>query len=69
MMQSMKMRLGSFFYNTLVTSENFTITSTVNEIEITVSVENLAQLLGVPYVGFSDYTSQDWPFVPGWIML
>lgn len=53
------------FYQWLVFDDNLEITSTVNEIEIRLLVENLAQILGVPYVGFMDYTYQSWSFVPG----
>lgn len=42
---------------------DLTLRATVNEIELTVFVEDLAQILGVLYAGFSDYTSQVSSFV------
>lgn len=53
------------FYQTLEISENLTLSSTVNEIMITLSVETLAEILGVSYVGFSDYKTHNWSFVYG----
>ncbi|XP_057250125.1 early nodulin-11-like [Beta vulgaris subsp. vulgaris] len=45
------------FYENLVVNESLVLTSTVNDIGITLSVDELAQLLGVPNSGFSDYTT------------
>lgn len=52
-------------YQSLVIEENLEISSTINVIEIRLLVENLAQMLGVPYVGFANYTYQTWSFVTG----
>lgn len=41
------------------------LSATVNGIDIHMGADNLVKILGVPYVGFSDYKSQTWPFVYG----
>ncbi|XP_048497834.1 uncharacterized protein LOC125496431 [Beta vulgaris subsp. vulgaris] len=53
------------FYSNLVISKNLVLSSTVNETVITLTVQELGQLLEVPSAGFSDLPYQTWPFVFG----
>lgn len=39
--------------------------SSINGVVLKLDVVNLAHVLGVPFSGFSDYNTKNWPFIEG----
>lgn len=53
------------FYQTLEISHVLELKAEVNGKGIHMGVDRLAEILGVSYVGFSEYKTQSWPFIYG----
>ena len=53
------------FYENLSVNEDLVLSSFVNGTMITLTVTELAQILGVPSSGFSDLPYQSWPLLSG----